>query len=265
MRLDQALVERGLLPTRARAQAAVLAGLVFVNGVKEEKAGTTVAQGDLLDVKAPAHPWASRGGLKLEKALEVFSVEPEGAVCLDCGASTGGFTDVLLSQGARRVHAVDVGYGLIDWRLRQDARVRLLERTNLRYLTPDIVGEPVEIVTLDLSFIGLEKVFPAVGSLLSPDWRAVLALVKPQFQVGKGKVGKGGIVREPSLHKEAILSVLEAGTRQGWEAFGCIPSPIRGADGNIEFWLPFGPPRGGPPVDVDGAVEAGQASVKGPR
>lgn len=259
MRLDQLLVLTSRFETRARAQAAVLAGLVFVNGERETKAGRAVRETDSVEVRGPAHPWASRGGVKLAHALDAWEISPAGRICLDAGASTGGFTDVLLSGGALRVHAVDVGYGLLDWRLRQDERVVLHERTNLRHITAATLGERISLVTLDLAFIGLEKVFPAVASVLDESWCAVLALVKPQFQVGKGKVGKGGVVRDPALHLEALETVREAGRAEGWHPFACLPSPIRGAEGNVEFFLGFRPERGPEEADLVRAVEAGQA------
>lgn len=263
MRLDQFLTERGLFPSRARAQAAVLAGLVFVNGERVTKAGQDVNAEDVIRVEAPAHPWASRGGVKLDGALAAFGMSPEGLVCLDAGASTGGFTDVLLSRGAARVHAVDVGYGLIDWRLRNDPRVVLHERQNARYLTPEILGETVDFVTLDLSFIGLEKVFAAVAACLGSQWRAVLSLVKPQFQVGRGKVGKGGVVRDPALHLEAMEDVARAGRERNWHLSGATPSPIKGPEGNVEFWLAF-TPEAAVDVDLTAVAEAGSLVRKGP-
>lgn len=264
MRLDQALTERGLASSRSRAQAAVLAGLVFVNGERVTKAGHDVEADDALRVEAPAHPWASRGGVKLEGALRALGLSPEGLVCLDAGASTGGFTDVLLTFGAARVHAVDVGYGLIDWRLRNDPRVVLHERQNVRYVTPEILGETVDFVTLDLSFIGLEKVFGAVEATLGPNWQVVLALVKPQFQVGKGKVGRGGVVRDPRLHLEAMEAVARAGQERGWHLTGATPSPIRGPEGNVEFWLALTPGPGGTEVDLGSVAAAGALTRKGP-
>jgi len=259
MRLDQYLVENAHFPSRARAQAAVLAGLVLINGEAATKAGRSVRDDDTVTVRGSEHPWVSRGGVKLAHALELWGISAEGRICLDAGSSTGGFTDVLIRSGAERVHAVDVGYGLIDWRLRQDPRVVLHERTNIRYVTAATLGEQVSLVTLDLAFIGLEKVFPAVASVLDRNWLAVLALVKPQFQLGKGKVARGGVVRDPALHLEALEMVREAGRERGWHAFGAIPSPIRGAAGNVEFWMGFGATPGEAAPDLPSVVRQGEA------
>ena len=195
-RLDQLLVERGLAESRARAQALIMSGAVFSGTERLDKPGRTVSADLPLDIKERDHPWVSRGGVKLAHALIHFGIEPKNCVCLDVGASTGGFTDVLLSRGATKVYAVDVGHGQLDWNLREDPRVVVLERVNARHLTRDHVPEPIGLIAVDVSFIGLELVLPAALALAAPD-ATLVALIKPQFEVGKGEVGKGGVVRDP--------------------------------------------------------------------
>jgi 23S rRNA (cytidine1920-2'-O)/16S rRNA (cytidine1409-2'-O)-methyltransferase len=230
------LVARGLAGSRAQAQALILAGRVLVAGTVVDKAGAPVPQDAAIVLKAPASPYVSRGGEKLAAALIRFGVSPGGKTALDAGASTGGFTDVLLSQGAKKVYAVDVGYGQLDASLRQDPRVVVLERRNLRRLTRDDVPEPVDLVTLDLSFISLTLVLPKVMEFLSPGGE-VLALVKPQFEVGKGKVGKGGVVRDPRLQQEAVAKVAAAAQDLGFQVSPPFPSPLKGPKGNQEYFL----------------------------
>jgi 23S rRNA (cytidine1920-2'-O)/16S rRNA (cytidine1409-2'-O)-methyltransferase len=249
-RLDLALVARGLAPNRERAQALILAGVVTLNGRRADRAAAPVSESDELAVAAPA-PYASRGGHKLAHALDTFGVDPFGRVALDAGASTGGFTDVLLQRGAARVYSVDVGYGQLDYRLRQDPRVVVLDRTNLRYLTS--LPEPVDLATLDLSFISLCLVLPATSSLLAPEGK-IVALVKPQFEVGKGRVGKGGVVREPALHAEALDRIVACAHELGLQLLGLTPSPIRGPAGNREFLALLGP--SGEPVDAAAVIAA---------
>ncbi len=233
-RLDVLLVERGLVETRAKAQALILAGAVFSGDRKLDKAGTAYAEDTPLEVKTRDHPWVSRGGIKLAHALEHFAIDVAGFVALDVGASTGGFTDVLLQKGAVRVYAVDVGHGQLAWKLRQDPRVVVLERANARYLTAEQVPEPPDIVVCDASFIGLETVLPAALGLAKPDaW--LVALIKPQFEVGPDRVGKGGVVRDPALHQEVCARIAAWLTGRGWEVAGIVESPIRGPEGNIEF------------------------------
>jgi 23S rRNA (cytidine1920-2'-O)/16S rRNA (cytidine1409-2'-O)-methyltransferase len=237
LRLDQLLVDRGLVESRARAQALVMAGLVWSGDKRLDKPGQQVADTLQLELKGQDHPWVSRGGLKLVHALDHFAIDPSGMVCLDVGASTGGFTDVLLSWGAARVYAVDVGHGQFAWKLRNDPRATLLERTNARNLGPEQIPEPVDLVVCDASFIGLETILPAPLSLTKP--KALLAaLIKPQFEVGKGRVGKGGVVREPELHAE-VCQRIQAWVNglPGWTVLGIAPSPIKGPEGNIEFLL----------------------------
>jgi 23S rRNA (cytidine1920-2'-O)/16S rRNA (cytidine1409-2'-O)-methyltransferase len=233
-RLDVLLVERGLVETRAKAQALILAGAVFSGERKLDKAGTAYAEDTPLEVKSKDHPWVSRGGIKLAHALAHFGIDVTGAVALDVGASTGGFTDVLLQKGAAKVYAVDVGHGQLAWKLRQDPRVVVLERVNARYLTAEHVPEPPDIVVCDASFIGLETVLPAALALAKP--RALLvALIKPQFEVGPDRVGKGGVVRDPALHQEVCERIAAWLAGKGWMVAGIVESPIRGPEGNIEF------------------------------
>lgn len=234
-RLDQILVDRGLAESRTRAQALVMAGAVYSDTKRLDKAGHQLPEDVPLEVKGRDHPWVSRGGLKLVKGLDHFNIDPEGLVCLDVGASTGGFTDVLLSRGAAKVYAVDVGRGQLAWKLREDERVVVLESTNARHLTAEQVPEPIGLVVCDASFIGLEVVLPAPLALAAPGAR-LIALIKPQFEVGKERVGKKGVVRDPALHAEvcgrikAWLNGLE-----GWSVLGVTESPIKGPEGNVEF------------------------------
>lgn len=238
-RLDVLLVERGWFPSREKARAAVMAGQVRVNGREISKPGSLVDVEAEIKVLSASSPYVSRGGLKLEGALRSFKVDPTGKVALDAGASTGGFTDCLLRHGALRVHAVDVGYGQLDWRLRQDPRVVVHERVNARYLTPEILGERVDLATLDLSFISLNKVWAAVLSCLRPSGE-VLALVKPQFEAGPERVGKKGVVRDPEVHQDVLLTVCAAAREQGFSVLGLTPSPLLGPQGNREFFVWLG-------------------------
>lgn len=235
-RLDILLVKRGLYPSRQRAQAAIMAGLVLVDGEKVEKAGTRVKTGASIRVLGQDHPYVSRGGLKLEKALRVFGISLAGKIVLDVGASTGGFTDCALQHGAARVYAVDVGYGQLDWRLRQDPRVVPMEGTNIRYLQPGTLPEPVHFACIDVSFISLAKVLPMVVELLCPGGE-VVALVKPQFEAGREKVSKGGIVRNPAVHEEVLMEVITKAKELGLATRGLTFSPITGAKGNKEYLL----------------------------
>ncbi|KGM33601.1 TlyA family RNA methyltransferase [Inquilinus limosus] len=236
-RADLVLVERGLAESRARAQALILAGLVYEGTKRVGKPGDGIAQPEALTVRGRDHPWVSRGGLKLVKGLDHFGIDPTGLVGLDVGASTGGFTDVLLNRGAAKVYAVDVGHGQLAWSLRQDPRVVVLERTNARHLDRALVPDPVGIVVCDASFIGLETVLPAALALAAPGaW--LVALIKPQFEVGPDRVGKGGVVRDPELHREVcdrITAWLAA--RPGWQVLGVTESPITGPEGNVEFLI----------------------------
>ncbi|MGH6989515.1 MAG: TlyA family RNA methyltransferase [Stellaceae bacterium] len=236
-RLDQLLVERGLADSRTRAQGLVLAGTVWSEGRRLDKPGVRLAEDAPLIVKTRGHPFVSRGGLKLDHALTHFAIDVRGRVALDIGASTGGFTDVLLRRGAAKIYAVDVGYGQLAWGLRQDSRVVVLERTNARYLTRTEIPEAVDVIVCDASFIGLEIVLPASLALATPG-ADLIALIKPQFEVGKGRVGKGGVVRDPALHDE-VCARIEAwlGAQAGWRVQGVTPSPITGPEGNHEFLI----------------------------
>lgn len=234
-RLDIALVERGLVTTRAKARGMIMAREVRVNGEVVDKAGTAVAADDLIEVTNPL-PFASRGGYKLAGALADFGVDVNGRVCADVGACTGGFTDVLLQNGAAKVYAIDVGYGQLDWQLRQDTRVVVLERTNARYL--ESLPEPIAFVCIDVSFISLKLILPVVQKWLS-EAADVVALIKPQFEAGKGQVGKGGVVRDVEVRQQVLEDVLNWAETHGWARHGLIESPIQGADGNVEYlvWL----------------------------
>jgi 23S rRNA (cytidine1920-2'-O)/16S rRNA (cytidine1409-2'-O)-methyltransferase len=236
-RVDLALVERGLVESRARAQALVMAGLVFSGERRLDKPGALIAADAPLDVRAREHPWVSRGGVKLAHGIEHFGIQVDGRVALDIGASTGGFTDVLLTRGARRVYAVDVGHGQLAWPLRQDPRVVVLERTNARHLGRAEVPERIDIVVCDASFIGLETVLPVPLALAAPG-ADLVALIKPQFEVGPQRVGKGGVVRDPALHAEVCARIAGwLGGQAGWTVLGVTESPIRGPEGNVEFLI----------------------------
>jgi len=235
-RLDQLLVERGLVESRSRAQALVLAGVVFSGERKLEKPGTQLTRDTPLEVRGRDHPWVSRGGLKLVHALEAFDLSPQDAVCIDVGASTGGFTHVLLEHGAARVYAVDVGHGQLAWSLRQDGRVVVLEKTNARRLTTEHIPEPVDWVVCDASFIGLSTVLPAALALAKPTAQLV-ALIKPQFEAGREQVGKGGVVRDPAVHKAVCERVRAWTASAGFTVQGIVESPIKGPEGNVEFLL----------------------------
>ncbi|WP_439814903.1 TlyA family RNA methyltransferase [Zavarzinia sp. CC-PAN008] len=236
-RLDALLVARGLADNRTRAQALILAGKVFSGERRLDKAGATLDPAVALTVRGAEHPWVSRGALKLIAGLDAFAVPVQGRVALDVGASTGGFTEVLLARGAARVHAVDVGQGQLAWSLRTDPRVVVLEKTNARHLTTAEVAEPVDIVTCDASFIGLETVLPTPLSLTRPGAHLV-ALIKPQFEVGRDGVGKGGIVRDAGLREAARARIVDwLGNRPGWRVLGTTESPITGADGNVEYLI----------------------------
>lgn len=236
-RLDQALVDRGLVESRSKAQALVIAGKVYSGTLRLDKPGQSIADDTPLEVRGQPHPYVSRGGLKLARALDHFAIAPQGLVALDVGASTGGFTDVLLQRGATRVYAVDVGHGQLAWKLRTDPRVVVLERVNIREISSQQIAEPVDLIVCDVSFIGLEKALPAALALAAPG-AVLVALIKPQFEVGRENVGKGGIVRDPALHEQVcqrIRAWLDG--RPGWHVLGTVPSPIEGADGNREFLI----------------------------
>jgi 23S rRNA (cytidine1920-2'-O)/16S rRNA (cytidine1409-2'-O)-methyltransferase len=236
IRLDRLLVDRGLAESRERAQALIFAGQVLVNGQKKEKAGALVAEDAELRIIGETLPFVSRGGLKLEAALREFRIDVSGKTALDVGASTGGFTDCLLQQGAKKVYAVDVGYGQLAWKLRQDPRVITIERTNIREIAPSLIQEPVDIVVIDVSFISLEKVIPSILPFLSKNGE-IVALIKPQFEVGREQVSKGGIVRDEAARTAAVNRIVAFVREQGFEVKGVIPSPITGQDGNVEYLM----------------------------
>ena len=232
-RLDVVITERGLVPSRARAQALILAGKVRLNGEVESKAGTQVDPEAIIEIIEPDHPWVSRGALKLVAALDEFGISPEGLDCLDVGASTGGFTDVLLDRGARRVIALDVGRGQLDWRLRNDSRVTVMEGVNARHLETETLPFTAALATVDVSFISLRLIVPALLPHLGTEaW--LVCLVKPQFEAGRDEVGKGGIVRDESIRRETIDSTVRAIESLGLELVGLVESPIRGQKGNLE-------------------------------
>lgn len=231
------LVDRGLVESRSRAQALIMAGAVYTGTERISKAGQTLAEDAPLEVKGRDHPWVSRGGLKLDHAIRKFEIDLAGKTVLDVGASTGGFTDVALQAGASRVYAVDVGHGQLAWSLRQDPRVVVLEKTNARHLTTTEIPEPVDAVVCDASFIGLQTVLPAPMALAAPG-AILVALIKPQFEVGKGQVGKGGVVRDPALHEEVCARIHDwLDGVPGWQVLGIAESPITGPEGNKEFLI----------------------------
>ena len=233
-RLDVLLVSLGLAESRTKAQATIMAGEVYVNGQKADKSGMEVDITSNIEVRGSACPYVSRGGLKLEKALKNFGVDPTGYVCSDSGASTGGFTDCLLQQGASKVFAIDVGYGQLAWKIRNDPRVVVMERTNIRYVTPEDLGEMLDLSVIDVSFISLGLVLPVVKTLLKPTGQ-VLCLIKPQFEAGKDKVGKKGVVRDPAVHEEVLQNFISLAKSLDFTIRNLTFSPVKGPEGNIEF------------------------------
>ncbi len=233
-RLDVLLVERGLIPTRQKAQAVIMAGDVFVGGQRSDKPGAAVAEDAEIEVRGSAMPYVSRGGWKLEKAMKTWPITLEGKICSDIGASTGGFTDCMLQNGAEKVYAVDVGYGQLDWKLRSDPRVVCLERTNARYLTREQIPDPLDFASIDVSFISLGLIFPALYPLLRPGGE-IACLIKPQFEAGREKVGKKGVVRDPAVHREVLEAFLKHAKDNHFTVLGITYSPIRGPEGNIEY------------------------------
>ena len=233
-RLDVLLTERMFAESRAKAQAIIMSGNVYVDGQKADKPGTSYEESVEIEVRGAVCPYVSRGGLKLEKALRDFGVKPVDFVCSDSGASTGGFTDCLLQQGAKKVFAIVVGYGQLDWKIRSDPRVVVMERTNIRYVTPEQLGEPLDLSVIDVSFISLKIVLPTIKTLLKPTGQ-VLCLIKPQFEAGKDKVGKKGVVRDPATHQEVLDSFVSLAHDQGFKILGLTFSPVKGPEGNIEF------------------------------
>jgi 23S rRNA (cytidine1920-2'-O)/16S rRNA (cytidine1409-2'-O)-methyltransferase len=237
LRLDQLLVDRGLVESKTRAQALIMAGNVYSDTKRMDKAGQKVAEDIPIELKGQDHPWVSRGGLKLVKGLEEFKIDVSDFVAIDVGSSTGGFTDVLLTNGAKKVYSVDVGHGQLAWKIRNDERVVVMERTNARHLDEQLIPETVDMVVCDASFIGLEVVLPAAMRRVHKEGY-LLALIKPQFEVGKGRVGKGGVVREPELHQE-VCDKIEGWLNglENWSVKGITQSPIKGPEGNIEFLI----------------------------
>ena len=233
-RLDVLLVEQGYADSRTKAQAIIMSGMVYVDGQKADKPGMSFDETLPLEVRGAACPYVSRGGLKLEKALRDFGVDPTGYVCSDSGASTGGFTDCLLQQGASKVFAIDVGYGQLDWKIRSDPRVVVMERTNVRYVTPEQLGEQLDLSVVDVSFISLKIVLPVIKTFLKSTGQ-VLCLIKPQFEAGKDKVGKKGVVRDPATHKEVLDNFVALANELEFKILGLTFSPVKGPEGNIEF------------------------------
>ena len=238
VRLDVALTAQGLAASRQKAQAVIMSGLVFVDGKRVDKCGAQVAENAVIEVRGKTLPYVSRGGLKLEKAMQCFPLNLKGVTAMDCGASTGGFTDCMLQNGAVKVYAVDVGYGQLDWKLRQDPRVVCMERTNARYLTAEQIPEALDFVSVDVSFISLGLILPALRPLLA-ERADLVCLIKPQFEAGKGKVGKNGVVRDPKVHLEVLEQFLRHAAESALTVKGITYSPIKGPEGNIEYlgWL----------------------------
>ena len=236
IRLDQYLCQNGYAQSRERAKALIMSGIVFVNEQKVDKAGEMIAEDAKVEVRGHDIGYVSRGGLKLEKAMQVFPMRPDGKVCMDIGASTGGFTDCMLKNGAVKVYAVDVGYGQLAWSLRTDERVVNMERTNIRNVTPDMLGDKIAFFSVDVSFISLKHIFPVAAAITAPEAEGV-CLVKPQFEAGKEKVGKKGVVREAATHREVIEAASGFAVQNGFSAIGLDFSPIKGPEGNIEFLM----------------------------
>ena len=256
IRLDQFVFDRGYAESRERAKAIVMSGSVYINGRKADKPGMAVSPDSELEVRGTPLKYVSRGGLKLEKALQVFPVSAKGKCCIDCGASTGGFTDVLLQNGALRVYSVDVGYGQLAWKLRQDERVINLERCNLRYLTEEQIPEPLDLAVMDVSFISIRLILPVVRQFLKPE-ADYICLIKPQFEAGREQVGKKGVVRDPDVHRAVIETCLEAARRDGYSVMGLDYSPICGPEGNIEFLCHLvNAEREEPEINIAAVVEA---------
>lgn len=250
-RLDVLLVKRNLAASREKAKAVIMSGNVYVDGQKEDKPGTAFPEEVSIEVRGNTLPYVSRGGLKLEKAMKVFDVSVEGKVCTDVGSSTGGFTDCMLQNGAVKVYAIDVGRGQLDWKLRQDARVVCMEKTNIRYVTPEDIGEPVDFSSIDVSFISLLKVLTPIRDYLTEDGE-IVALIKPQFEAGREKVGKKGVVREKSTHLEVVEMVTSFAMSIGFQVKNLTFSPIRGPEGNIEYLVHL--KKCGVPGDMDAGI-----------
>ncbi len=250
IRLDQYIFQEGYAPSRRRAQALIMSGIVFVNNQKADKAGTMVKETDIVEVRGKDLKYVSRGGLKLEKAMEIYTIDLSGKVCMDIGASTGGFTDCMLQNGANKVYAVDVGYGQLAWKLRSDDRVKNMERTNIRNVTLEMLDEPIDFFSVDVSFISLKHIFPVAFAISTEDVKGV-CLVKPQFEAGREKVGKNGVVRDSRVHKEVIENVIGYANSNGFYVHQLTFSPIKGPEGNIEFLIVISKDETQPVVTVE--------------
>ena len=261
-RLDVLLTERGLLDSRQKAQATIMSGIVFVNGQRVDKVGTAVANDAQIEIRGATLQYVSRGGLKLEKAMQTFPLDLHDKICADIGASTGGFTDCMLQNGAKKVYAVDVGYGQLDWKLRNDARVVCMERTNARYLTHEEIPDELDFASIDVSFISLKLIFPALYGLLRQGGE-IACLIKPQFEAGREKVGKKGVVRDPAVHLEVLEHFLIHAKENHFTVLGIPYSPIRGPEGNIEY-LGFLRKSEEPSamIDLNAIVEASHSTLK---
>ena len=260
-RLDVLLVKQGLAESREKAKTIIMSGIVYVNNQKEDKAGSMFPETAAIEVRGNTLRYVSRGGLKLEKAMGTFPIDLGGKVCMDVGASTGGFTDCMLQNGAAKVYAVDVGHGQLAWKLREDPRVVCMEKTNIRYVTPEMIGDQVAFASIDVSFISLTLVLPPVRNILAPDGQ-VCALIKPQFEAGREKVGKKGVVRDPDTHREVIRKILEFAPAAGFRVLGLTWSPIRGPEGNIEY-LCYLQKTEVPAGDGGGLPDGGEEPVTG--
>ena len=260
-RLDVLLVDKGFFTSRQKAQAVIMAGSVFVGGQRVDKPGTAVASDSQIEVRGHVMPYVSRGGWKLEKAMKTWPITLKGKICADIGASTGGFTDCMLQNGAEKVYSVDVGYGQLDWKLRSDPRVICLERTNARYLTPEQVPDALDFASIDVSFISLKLIFPALYQLLK-DGGEIACLIKPQFEAGKDKVGKKGVVRDPAVHREVLENFLNHAKENHFTVLGVTYSPIRGPEGNIEYLGYLRKSDGEDvPIDLDAIVSASHSEL----
>lgn len=265
IRLDQYLCQNGLVQSRERAKALIMSGIVFVNNQKADKAGEMIAEDATVEVRGHDIGYVSRGGLKLEKAMQVFPMTPNGKVCMDIGASTGGFTDCMLQNGATKVYAVDVGYGQLAWSLRSDERVVNMERTNIRHVTPDMLADQIEFFSVDVSFISLKHIFPVADAICVPGANGV-CLVKPQFEAGREKVGKKGVVRESSTHIEVIRNAIGFALQNHFSVRGLDYSPIKGPEGNIEFLIHVvhdGEQQAPGEEDIQSVVNAAHQSLNG--
>ena len=255
-RLDVLLFEKGMVPSRERAKAIIMSGIVYVNNQKADKAGMSIPEDAEIEIRGKTNSFVSRGGLKIEKALNYFQIDPKDLCVMDIGASTGGFTDCLMTRGARKVYSIDVGYGQLAWKLRQDPRVVCMERTNIRYVTPEQLEDVPDFAVIDVSFISLKLVLPVVANLLQEHGR-IACLIKPQFEAGKGKVGKKGVVRDPEIHLEVLQSFIENAHEAGFHVYSLTFSPIKGPEGNIEFLGYLG--KDGEDAELDPAALVAEA------